>query len=57
MLSLTKRERETLVLETSDGSIEIYIREVKGKQVRVNIHAAHEVKIKRKELLDQKPTA
>lgn len=55
MLSLPKRERETLVLQTSDGPIEIYIREVKGKQVKVSIDASHEVVIKRKKLLDQKP--
>lgn len=55
MLSLTRNINEAIIVQTSDGPIEIIIRRVEGKQVRVGIIAAPKINIVRKELY--KPAA
>lgn len=55
MLSLTRNINQSIIAETSDGSIEIIIREVQGGQVRVGIIADKRINIVRKELVKPKP--
>jgi carbon storage regulator len=52
MLTLTRRPNETVVIETSDGTIYITVSGIKGNQVRINFEAPDDVDIWREELLD-----
>lgn len=54
MLKLTRRPYESLLLETSDGEIEVIIREIKGKQIQILIDAPDEVSIVRNELVSRR---
>jgi len=53
MLILTRREGETVILETSDGPIEVSIGEINGSQIRVGFKAPKSVRILRGELKEQ----
>lgn len=50
MLSLTRNVNESIILNTSDGPIEVIIRQINGKQARVGIIAPQQVNIARKEI-------
>ena len=50
MLVLTRREGDTVILETSDGPIEVSIAEINGSQIRVGFNAPKSVSIFRGEL-------
>lgn len=50
MLSLTRNVDESIMLYTSDGAIEVIIRQVNGQQVRVGIIAPQHVNIVRSEI-------
>lgn len=52
MLTLSRREDESLVLQTSDGPVVVLINQIRGSQVRVSIDAPQTIKILRDELLD-----
>ena len=53
MLVLTRREGDTVILETSDGPITVSIEQNKGHQIRVGIEAPKSVRILRGELKEQ----
>jgi carbon storage regulator CsrA len=56
MLVLSRRSGESLILETSDGLIEVSISQVSGSQTKVAILAPQTVRISRRELLDKRGT-
>lgn len=53
MLVLGRLVGQKIVVETSDGPIEIVVRDICGRQVKVGVHAPKSVKIMRKELLEK----
>ncbi|HOP17058.1 MAG: carbon storage regulator [Chromatiaceae bacterium] len=53
MLLLAQHERETIILETSDGPIEVRLSRLDGTQARIGIEAPKSVRIIRKSLHDQ----
>ena len=53
MLVLTRTRGESIVIETTDGPIEIVVRDICGRQVKVGVHAPKSVKIMRKELTEK----
>ncbi|MEN8762209.1 MAG: carbon storage regulator [Thiogranum sp.] len=54
MLILTRRQGETLIIETSDGQqIELTVLEVRGNQVRIGTNAPDDMAIVREELLER----
>lgn len=53
MLVLTRREGDTVILETSDGPIEVSIAEINGSQIRVGFKAPKSVDIVRGELKER----
>ena len=53
MLVLTRREGDTVILETSDGPIEVSIAEINGSQIRVGFSAPKSVKIVRGEIKER----
>lgn len=53
MLVLGRAIGQKIVVETSDGPIEIVIRGTNGKQIKVGVDAPKSVKIMRKELLEK----
>jgi carbon storage regulator CsrA len=50
MLSLSRREEETLHFHTSDGLIAVTVRVIKGNQVKLSIDAPASVSIVRAEI-------
>jgi carbon storage regulator CsrA len=52
-LTLSRREDEALILETSDGSIEVWVDRIRGSSVKLSIDAPKEVRVLRDELIDQ----
>jgi len=50
MLSLARRENETLHFHTSDGLIAVTVRVIKGNQVKLAIEAPGNVSIVRSEI-------
>jgi len=50
MLVLTRRENDSIILETSDGPIEVKLTAIDGAQVRIGIKAPKSVGIVRGEL-------
>ncbi|MEI7832075.1 MAG: carbon storage regulator [bacterium] len=52
MLVLTRKTGQSIVI---DGGIEITVLEVRGGQIRLGISAPTEIKVNRKELLEQRP--
>lgn len=54
MLILTRREGETVILETSDGPIEVAITKIDGSQIRIGFDAPKSVNILRKEVAERK---
>ena len=50
MLVLTRRANESIILETSDGPIEVKLTAIDGAQVRIGIRAPKSVGIVRGEL-------
>lgn len=46
-LTVTRREGECLLLQTSDGPVLIRIGEFKGHQVKVMVKCAHKIQIDR----------
>ena len=50
MLKLTRNVNQIILIDTSDGVIEVVICEVNGQQVRVGISAPQSVNIVRKEI-------
>lgn len=52
MLTLSRREDESLVLQTSDGPVVVLINQIQSSQVRVSIDAPQCVKVLRDELLE-----
>ena len=52
MLVLTRNTKNSIVIETSDGTIEITVCRVKGDQVRIGVDAPNNVNIWRSELLE-----
>jgi carbon storage regulator CsrA len=55
MLSLSRNVNQSIILQTSDGPVEVIIRQVQGQQVRVGIIADERINIVRKELLSKAP--
>lgn len=53
MLVLSRKEGEAIVV---DGPAEIVLTEVRGNRVRVGIEAAANVKVLRRELLEEEDT-
>jgi len=51
MLILTRRTSESIIIETSDGIIEVVICKINGGQVRVGIDAPDSVNVDREELV------
>lgn len=51
MLTLSRRQGEFFLLETSDGPIEIHISKIQGNQVKVSFELPDEVEVIRGELL------
>lgn len=56
MLILTRNTSESIIIETSDGTIEVTICGMKGGQVRVGVDAPDSVDIWRKELVEESAT-
>jgi carbon storage regulator CsrA len=56
MLVLTRREGDSVILETSDGPIEVTVEDINGQQVRVGFEASKSVKILRGELKEPERT-
>lgn len=56
MLSLARRENETLHFHTSDGLIAVTIRVIKGNQVKLAIEAPASVSIARSEIDELTPS-
>jgi carbon storage regulator len=54
MLVLTRKTGQSIVI---DGGIEITVLEVRGGQIRLGIAAPVEIKVNRKELLEQREAA
>jgi carbon storage regulator CsrA len=52
MLVLSRRPGEKLILETTDGPIEVVIRQIRNQQVRVGIVVPQSVRVFRHELVD-----
>jgi len=52
MLVLTRNTRNSIVIETSDGTIEITVCGVKGDQVKIGVDAPENIDIWRSELLE-----
>ena len=50
--SHSRRDRESLILDTDNGQIEIMVTEINGKQVRLGVDAPQPVNIVRSELLE-----
>lgn len=50
MLVLSRKQGESVVLNTSDGEIEVVMLETKGSRARIGFTAPESVKIVRKEL-------
>lgn len=50
MLSLARREKETLHFYTSDGLIAVTVRVIKGNQVKLSIDAPENVNVVRSEI-------
>jgi len=50
MLVLTRREGETVIVETSDGPITVSVENINGQQIRVGFEAPRSVGIVRGEL-------
>jgi sRNA-binding carbon storage regulator CsrA len=57
MLLLAHNERETIILETSDGPIEVRLSRLDGAQARIGIDAPRSVRIVRKQLHGQHDSA
>jgi carbon storage regulator len=53
MLILTRRVSESIIIETSDGTIEVVICKINGGQVRVGIQAPDSVDIWREEIPEE----
>lgn len=53
MLTLSRRQGEYFLLETSDGPIEIYISHIQANQVKITFDLPDEVEVIRGELLEQ----
>ena len=54
MLVLTRREGESVILETSDGQIEVTIEQNRGQAIRLGFKAPKAVNILRKEVVERK---
>lgn len=52
MLTLSRRQGEFFLLETSDGPIEVHISRIQGNQVKVSFELPDEVEVIRGELID-----
>jgi carbon storage regulator CsrA len=50
MLSLTRRENESINLYTSDGVVEIKVSKIRGNQTRIQIDAPKSISIARSEI-------
>jgi len=50
MLILSRREGESVILETSEGPISVAITNVDGNQIKMGLDAPESVKILREEL-------
>ena len=53
MLILSRREGESLTLETADGPVTIILIAYRGSQTRVGVEAPESVRVLRTELLDE----
>jgi carbon storage regulator len=53
MLVLTRNTQESIVIETSDGTIVVTVCGVKGNQVKIGFDAPDNVDIWRSELLEE----
>ena len=51
MLVLSRKIKESITLQTQDGTITIYIKKIKARQVKVRIDAPQSVYVDRTELL------
>lgn len=52
MLILSRKIKESITLQTQEGTITISIKNIKGRQVKVGIDAPQSVYVDRTELLD-----
>lgn len=50
MLTLTRKENESILIHTLDGIIEVSVTKIKGSQVRLGITAPADTLIMRKEI-------
>ena len=53
MLVLTRKQQQTLLIETPSGPIEVTIVDINGGKVKVGITADRSFQVVRKELLEQ----
>jgi carbon storage regulator CsrA len=53
LLILSRRPGEKLILETSDGPIEVVLHRIDGQQAMIGIDAPKSVTVLRDELLDK----
>ncbi len=53
MLVLTRRNNESIVIETPLGPVEIKVLKIKGSQVHLGIDASEAIKINRKEVAER----
>lgn len=53
MLTLSRRQGEYILLETSDGPIEVHISRIQGNQVKVSFELPNSVEVTRGELLER----
>ena len=51
-LTLSRREDEALIFETSDGPITIYVDKIRQGSVKLSVHAPDEVRVLRDELVE-----
>lgn len=51
MLVLSRKIKESITLQTQEGTITIYIKKIKARQVKVGIDAPQSVDVNRTELL------
>jgi carbon storage regulator CsrA len=52
-LTLSRREDEALILETSDGPIEVWVDKIRQGSVKLSIYAPEVVRVLRDELVEE----
>jgi carbon storage regulator len=50
MLTLTRKKNQSIIVETEHGPVQVYVREIRGNQVRLGVEAPTEVRVDREEV-------